>query len=124
MAISNVKERLAKFSGLTVSQITENWEDIINEAISEINRNLREDVNVQAVSDRLDIAYAALSFYKYALYNAGDSAVESFSAGDVSVKSNKKSFLDRAHNVWQDVKSGMYDLLKDENFLFKRTVDC
>lgn len=124
MALSDVKGRLSKLTGLTVSQITENWGDIITEATNEIDSKLRDDINKETVSGRLDVAYAALSFYKYALYNAEDTAVESFSAGDVSIKCNKKALLDRAYNVWQEAKTGIYALLNDENFLFKRTVDC
>lgn len=124
MAISDVKGRLSKLTGLTVLQITENWGDIITEATNEIDSKLRDGIDKETVSNRLDIAYAALSFYKYALYNAEDVAVDSFSAGDISIKCNKKALLDRAYKVWQEAKNSIYDLLEDENFLFKRTVDC
>ena len=124
MAVSDVKGRLSKLTGLTVSQITENWGDIITEATNEIDSKLRDGVDKETVSNRLDVAYAALSFYKYSLYNAEDMAVESFSAGDVSLKCNKKALLDRACRVWQEAKTSICDLLEDENFLFKRTVDC
>ena len=124
MAVSDVKGRLSKLTGLTVSQITENWGDIITEATNEIDSKLRDGVDKETVSNRLDVAYAALSFYKYSLYNAEDMTVESFSAGDVSLKCNKKALLDRACRVWQEAKTSICDLLEDENFLFKRTVDC
>jgi len=124
LAVSDVKGRLSKLTGLTVSQITENWGDIITEATNEIDSKLRDGVDKETVSNRLDVAYAALSFYKYSLYNAEDMAVESFSAGDVSLKCNKKALLDRACRVWQEAKTSICDLLEDENFLFKRTVDC
>lgn len=125
MALSDVKAKFAKLTGLTSLDVTTNWVDVINEAISEIDSKLRNDVNKESVSARLDAAYAALSFYKYSLYEAtGDAEVESFSAGDISIKCNKKALVDKAYKFWEETKISINDLLEDENFLFKRTVDC
>ena len=125
MAIADVKAKFAKLTGLTSLEVTSNWLDVINEAISEIDSKLRSDVNKENVSARLEAAYAALSFYKYSLYEATKGAeIESFSAGDVSIKSNIKVVIDKAYKFWQEAKNSIYDLLEDENFLFKRTVDC
>ena len=125
LAIADVKAKFAKLTGLTSLDVTTNWIDVINEAISEIDSKLRSDVNKENVSARLDAAYAALSFYKYSLYEATKGAeVESFSAGDISIKCNKKALVDKAYKFWEETKISIYDLLEDENFLFKRTVDC
>lgn len=125
MAIADVKAKFAKLTGLSALDVTTNWVDVINEAISEIDSKLRSDVNKENVSARLEAAYAALSFYKYSLYNATEnSEIESFSAGDISIKCNKKVLVDEAYKFWQEAKNSIYDLLEDENFLFKRTVDC
>ena len=54
------------------------------------------------------------------MYKASGGGLESFKAGDISVKNDKKVSLQIALNVWKDAKNSAADLLSDEDFVFER----
>ncbi|MBR1779265.1 MAG: hypothetical protein IJ758_02025 [Clostridia bacterium] len=124
MAVADIEKRFSVLSGLSLAEVSVNFDEIITEATAEIESKLRESVDKDAERVRLDTAIAALSFYKYALYNTQDCEMESFAAGDVSIKHSSRALLDRASRIWQEAHNSICDLLIDENFLFKRIAEC
>lgn len=106
-------------ANLTLEEAT-SWYRTCEDAMCEIRSNLRCGVDEKSSDRRLNIAAAALGFYKYVLYRASGSGMDSFSVGDINIKSDKKSSVDIAYKVWQDAKKNIADILQDDNFLFER----
>nr|DAM77055.1 MAG TPA: hypothetical protein [Caudoviricetes sp.] len=96
------------------------WIDLCEDSIEEIKSQLREDVDIEKHSHRLEVAAAALSFYKYTLYNASCPGMESFAAGEIRIKSDPNTAVKMAYRAWQEAKSAIADLIKDDNFVFER----
>ncbi|MDR1628267.1 MAG: hypothetical protein LBR79_05785 [Oscillospiraceae bacterium] len=119
MNIQEVLERFSIIAGLKTDQAAP-WAALCSESIEEITSHVKEGIDTESNSRRLGAAAAALAFYKYALYRASSGGLESFKAGDVSVKSDTKASLQIAFAVWRDARSSVSDLLNDEEFVFER----
>lgn len=120
----NLQETLERFSiiaNLPMEDISP-WIPICEDACDEIKRHLRSGVDEIKNARRLNVAAAALSFYKYVLYRASGGAMESFSAGELRIKTNGKMSIKMAHKVWEDAKSSIADLLTDDDFIFERII--
>ena len=46
--------------------------------------------------------------------------MESFTAGEIRIKTDAKTHAKMAYNVWLDAKHSISDLLKDTEFMFER----
>lgn len=114
-------KRFSIISGLTLLEAAD-FEEIVKWACSEIKRKIRNNIDEQSESARLNAAAAALAFYKYTLYKSSRDEADSFSAGDVSIKCSGKNILDRAYKIFEQEKANASDLLIDDEFLFSRTV--
>jgi len=118
--IQEVLERFSIIAGLSIDQAAP-WITICKESIEQIESKIKEGVDKQACSRRLSSAAAALSFYRYTMYKASGGGLESFTAGDISIKNDKKTSLQIAFRVWRDARSSVADLLNDDEFVFERT---
>ncbi len=117
--IQEVLERFSIIAGLNIDQAAP-WTSLCSESIEQIRVYVKEGVDVSKNSRRLGAAAAALTFYRYIMYKASGGGLESFTAGDISVKNDKKVSLQIALAVWRDAKSSVADLLNDEDFIFER----
>ena len=118
----NPEEVLERFAMIANISVTEGspWILLCEEACEEIKRKLKENVNINEHSRRLSTAAASLAFYRYAVYINASGNTESFSAGELHIKTDAKSTVKLAYSVWIDAKYAISDLLKDEEFTFER----
>lgn len=95
---------------------------ICSDAKTEIQLKIRPNVDESAEGERLEAAAAALSFYKYTLYNASLQSTQSFSAGDVSIKEDTKQQIENARLMWNETRASIRDLLQDDEFCFQQVI--
>lgn len=119
MNLQSVIERFSIVAKLSIEE-TSPWIDLCKDSTEEIERNLKSDVDIELNSRRLESAAAALSFYKYTLYRASASGMESFSAGELKIKNDCNSSVRIASTIWREAKKSISDLLKDTDFAFER----
>ena len=119
MTTQEVLERFAIIANLTSEEITP-WTALCEDAENEIRSHLREDTDEEEHSRRLSSAAAALAFYRYMMYRTSVGNVESFSAGELKIKTDAKTAVQLAHNIWRDARNAVCDLLNDEDFVFER----
>lgn len=117
MDLENIIERFALLASLSREEAN-NFTYICSDSKEMIISKLLPDVDLTLHSERLIAAAGALSLYKYMQIKALRESVESFSAGDITVKENISKALDVAHEIWQSEKAKISDLLKDEDFVF------
>ena len=116
MDLQEILQRFSLISSLTEGEASI-WLPLLTDAKEEIESKLKNNVDTQAEARRLNVAAAALGFYKYSLYRASGVGLGSFSAGDLSINFNNKD-LSIASNIWSEAKASICDLLEDESFLF------
>ena len=118
----NPEEILERFSIIANIPITEGspWIFLCEEAGNDLISHLKDSVDVNENSRRLTVAAASLAFYRYVLYNSANGATESFGAGELRIKTDSKSAVKLAYEVWLNAKRAISDLLIDENFTFER----
>jgi len=119
--LQSVVEKFSIISNIEMENCSK-WIPICKESLNEIQIRLRENIDLEdtAVSYRIETAAAALSLYKYALYSGANMAMQSFSAGEIRIKSDNTGAVKIARRIWQEAKNSISDLLKDENFAFER----
>lgn len=111
-------ERFALIANISVTE-AEQWSDLCEEACEEIERYLKESVDIETNSRRLSTAAASLAFYKYSLYINASGNTESFTAGELYIKTDVDSTIKLAYDVWLDAKYAISDLLEDSDFIFE-----
>ena len=116
--LQGILERFSLISGLSAEEASL-WEPLLIDAKEELECKLKDYVDTVAEARRLNVAAAALGFYKYTLYKVSGAGMGSFSAGDISINLNNKEILNAALNIWLEAKATISDLLKDDDFLFK-----
>lgn len=121
MNIQAVLERFSIVANLPIENISP-WLQLCKDSTEEIEKNLKSNVDLEINSRRLESAAAALSFYKYTLYRASSSGMESFTAGELKIKNNYDSSVKIAHTIWKEAKNSIADLLLDNDFAFERIV--
>lgn len=121
--LQDILERFSLISGLSAEEALL-WEPLLLDAQYEIESKLKTDIDQTAHGRRLNVAAAALGFYKYTLYRLSGTGMGSFSAGDLSISLNDKESINIALNIWQEAKASIYDLLEDSDFLFKSFNYC
>lgn len=119
MNTQEVLERFLLIANLSINESAK-WTPICSDAVAEIESKLKTDIDKIQNGRRLTAAAAALSFYKYIIYNAAGSGVESFSAGDISIKENTSQKIELASSIWNESKILISDLLRDDNFYFEQ----
>ena len=119
MDTQEVLKRFAMIASLTVEEAAP-WITLCEDSICEIKKHVKEGVDMESKERQLNAAAAALSFYKYTLYRASGTGMDSFTAGDISIKSEKKASVQMAYNVWTEARSCVCDLLEDDGFIFER----
>lgn len=119
MDIQQVLSRFSLIANLKTEE-AQPWLPICNEAIDYVLEHLKPHVNEEKDSRRLITAAAALAFYRYSLYRASGSGMDSFSAGDIRITENKKETVQSAFAVWCEAKGAISDLLLDDQFLFEK----
>ncbi len=120
----NLQETLERFSiiaNLSMDEVSP-WIPLCEDACEEIKNHLKKEVSAEENSRRLNVAAAALAFYRYVLYKASGGGMESFAAGELRIKTNAPASVKMAYNVWKDAKNAIADLLKDDEFVFERIV--
>lgn len=118
----NPEKVLERFAIIANVPITEDspWILLCEDACNDILAHIKDSVDVSEHSRRLAVAAASLAFYRYALYNSANGAAESFSAGELRIKTDAKSTVKLAYTVWAEAKHNIADLLKDDDFIFER----
>ena len=118
----NLEKVLEHFAIIANISITEGspWILLCEDACNDILAHLKDSVNVSEHSRRLAVAAASLAFYRYSLYNSASGATESFSAGELRIKTDVKSTVKLAYSVWAEAKHNIADLLRDDDFTFER----
>lgn len=119
MNIETVLSRFALIADLDPTDL-EPWRVICQDSISDIEIKLKEEL-VPSLEDtrRLEVAAAALAFYRYVLYRASKIGTDIFSAGDIQIKSDVKTSVQTAYSVWRDTRNSITDLLIDSDFVFE-----
>lgn len=121
MNLEKILEKFSIISGITSPEEIAPWITVCEDAYIDIKTNLKDDVDLEKHSRRLNSAAASLAFYRYVLYQASSGA-HTFTAGEIRIRTDIKTSVKLAHNVWLDAKRGIADLLKDEEFVFERIV--
>lgn len=121
MNLEAVLERFSIVAKLSIEE-TSPWLELCKDSTEEIENNLKSNVDMEANSRRLESAAAAFSFYKYTLYRASASGMESFSAGELKIKNDYNSSVKIANTIWKEAKNSISDLLADNDFAFERIV--
>lgn len=111
--------RFALIAGLSMQDAVK-WLPVCCEAKTYIESKLREHIDKDAESSRLIAAASALSFYKYTLYRSAGDSTESFSIGDVNIRSNNKQSVANAGILYTNAIAEIFDLLRDDEFYFKQ----
>lgn len=119
MNLDVVLERFSMIVNIEVEDAAK-WVPICSESVDEIKNKLKDGVDMQKNAHRLEVAAAALAIYKYTLYNSVISGAESFTAGELRMKSDSQTSVKMAYRAWQEAKNSISDLLKDEDFVFER----
>ena len=118
MDLQEILEKFALISGLTLEEVSP-FIPILEEAKQEIESKVLEEVDKNAESRRLNAAAAAFGFYKYVLYKVSGSGMESFTAGDISIRQNNSHIINMAKCIWDEARREASDILKDDDFLFE-----
>ena len=113
MNISEVKEKFATLAGLS-SVEADSWTSICEDSISEIESRLKDREFDEDEIKKLNSAAAALSFYKYVLCV---SVKDDLNPANQYVSNPYTKNL--ALSLWRGYKSGISELLSDDNFEFK-----
>ncbi len=121
MDLQEILERFSIITNLSMDEVSP-WIPLCEDASQEIERNLKEGANTGENSRRLNAAVAALAFYRYVLYRASGGGMESFTAGELRIRTNSQVNVKIAYEVWMGAKSAIADLLVDDNFMFERIV--
>ncbi len=121
MDLQEILKRFSTIANLSWDEAA-HWATICEDSYSEIKNHLRDGVDENEHSRRLNVAAAALAFYKYVSYRASGGGMESFTAGEIRIKTNVEANIKIAYSVWKDAKMAISDLLKDDNFVFERIV--
>ena len=118
----NPEEILERFCIIANIPITEGspWISLCEEAGNDLISHLKDSVDVNENSRRLTVAAASLAFYRYILYGSANGATESFSAGELRIKTDSQSIVKLAYEVWLNAKRGISGLLRDDDFAFER----
>lgn len=119
MNLQEILERFAIIAGLSLEE-TAPWTLLCEDACGEIRRNLKTGINEPDNARRLNVAAAALAFYRYVLYRVSSGGMESFTAGELRIKTDAKSAVKMAYGVWKDAKKSISDLISDNDFMFER----
>lgn len=114
-------ERFALIADISLAEAAQ-WLPLCEEACSEIESHLKESVDIDANSRRLTTAAASLAFYRYVLYINASGNTESFTAGELRIKTDVDSTIKLAYAVWLDAKYAISDLLEDSDFMFEMIV--
>lgn len=121
----NLQTVFQKFSIIANIKVTDSsiYLPICEDSIAEIQIHLRNDIDAESDLNvhRLETAAATLALYKHTLYTSTSSTnMESFSAGELKIKTNTNSAVKSAFQAWQHAKNSIRDLLIDETFVFER----
>lgn len=121
MNLQEILERFAIIASLSMDDISP-WIPLCEDACEEIKRHLKEGISEEENARRLNVAAAALAFYRYVLYRTSGGGMESFSAGELRIKTNAETSVKMAYNVWKDARNAVADLLTDDDFMFERII--
>lgn len=115
---------LERFSIITNIELDESssWITLCKDSVEEIENHLKEGIDINIHAHRLEVAAATLAFYKYTLYRASSPGMESFSAGELRIKSDPNTSVKMAYRAWQEAKGSIADLIRDDDFVFERIV--
>ncbi|MBQ1388811.1 MAG: hypothetical protein IIY78_04200 [Clostridia bacterium] len=114
--IENTISRFAQLADITQNEAL-NRVDLIRDAYSEVMAKVRSGAENDS---RAEFAAAALALYRYRVATAGNSSVESFTAGDISVKMTKVSAAE-ALEFYNLCMKDARDILIDDEFVFMNT---
>lgn len=117
----NVEKVFKKFSELLGKEFeaSSKWLNLCEEAIDEMKIKIKDTSDTKENEDRLNMAAAALAFYKYVLCNyreISNSAIATFSSEDLT---EKRIAISAAKTVWTSAKETINELLKDPDFVFR-----
>ncbi len=118
----NLEIVVQRFSVIANVEIEDSskWIPVCYESMQEIKRHLKEGVDEETNAHRLEVAAAALALYKYTLFNATTLTTESFTAGEMKIKTDPNTSVKMSAKVWQEAKRSISDLIEDEGFVFER----
>lgn len=114
-----VLERFSVIANIELDDSSQ-WIPMCQDCMNEITAHIKIGVDIEENSRRLEVAAASLALYKYALYRASNTAMESFTAGEVRVKTDPNTAVKMAYRAWQEAKKSIADLLEDNDFVFER----
>ncbi len=118
MKLQNIVKRFSIIANISFEEAFP-WTEVCEEAADEIRRHLKSEIDETEHHRRLEAAAAALAFYRYVIYRASGGGMESFTAGEIKIKSDAKTSVKMALAVWKDAKHSIADLLNDDDFMFE-----
>ena len=119
MNLEIVVQRFSVIANIEIEDSSK-WIPICGESMEEIKMHLKEGVKKKKNAHRLEVAAAALALYKYTLFTATTLTTESFTAGEIKIKTDPNTSVKMATKVWQEAKKSISDLIEDEGFVFER----
>ena len=108
MNLEIVVQRFSVIANIEIEDSSK-WIPICGESMEEIKMHLKEGVDEEKNAHRLEVAAAALALYKYTLFTATTLTTESFTAGEIKIKTDPNTSVKMATNVWQEAKKSLSD---------------
>ena len=118
MDLTKVLENFLLISGINQNK-SNIYMPIIKDSIKKLTSKLKSKTIKDEDKPRLNYAAAIFAFYKYLIFEKSKTNTESFTAGNISIKSNIDAKLNAAKDIWLSEKEEILDLLKDDEFSFK-----
>lgn len=117
MSVKDVVNRFALVSGLEQDKVSD-WFFVIVDCIKYFESMLKGKKLSDVQKRRITHACAVYAYYKYSLINFA-SKNSRFKAGDVEI-STSENLCDHAHNMWQQEKKEIADIVDFDDFCFMR----
>ena len=118
MDLTKVLENFLLISGINQNK-SSIYMPIIKDSIKKLTSKLKSKTIKDEDKSRLNYAAAIFAFYKYLIFEKSKTNTESFTAGNISIKTNIDAKLNAAKDIWLSEKEEILDLLKDDEFSFK-----
>lgn len=115
----NIYEIFCRFTGLD-SETASDFYFMCDTACDYVLSRIKPGADISEAGGRLDLAAAALAYYRYVLWSLTDDPADQIRVGEISVRNNSAKALDRADRLCREAFRDVYGLLEDEDFVFRR----
>ena len=113
----NVFELFCRLTGLGTSE-AESLVFLCDTACDYVLSRIRNDADINAAGDSLELAAASLAYYRFVLWSVTDGLVGDIRVGDISVKASGINAVAAAEKLCRGAFDSAAAYLEDEGFVF------